>query len=57
MFFIDKIQILNGDYTLDIAFHDEYGKPYDYIRKIKKFSVYSSITDAGIFRMEHKFII
>ncbi|ENZ30839.1 hypothetical protein HMPREF1084_03412 [Clostridium butyricum 60E.3] len=54
---IDKIQLLNGDYTLDIAFHDEYGKPYDYIRKIKKFSVYSSITDAGIFRMEHKFII
>lgn len=54
---IDKIQLLNGDYTLDIAFHDEHGKPYDYIRKIKKFSVYSSITDAGIFRMEHKFII
>ena len=52
---IDQIQLLEGKYYLDIAFHDEYGKPYDYIRKIKKFSIYSILKDAGIFRIKHKF--
>ena len=52
---IDQIQLLEGKYYLDIAFHDEYGKPYDYIRKIKKFSIYSNLKDAGIFRIKHKF--
>lgn len=53
---IEKIQLLEGEYTLDVAFHDEYGTPYDYIRKVKKFNIYSSIKDTGIFRLEHKFI-
>lgn len=52
---LNKLQLLEGEYTLDIAFHDEYGAPYDYIRKIKKFSVYSSIKDTGVFRIEHEF--
>ena len=52
---IDQIQLLEGKYYLDIAFHDEYGKPYDYIRKIKKFSIYIILKDAGIFRIKHKF--
>ena len=52
---IDCIQLLEGKYYLDIAFHDEYGKPYDYIRKIKKISIYSILKDAGIFRIKHKF--
>lgn len=53
---IDEIQLLEGDYTLDIALHDEYGAPYDYIRKSKKFSVYSEIKDTGVFRLNHTFI-
>lgn len=52
---IDCIQLLEGKYYLDIAFHDEYGKPYDYIRKIENFSVYSILKDTGIFRIKHKF--
>ena len=54
---IEKIQLLEGEYTLDVAFHDEYGTPYDYIRKVKKFNIYSNINDTGIFRLEHKFIV
>lgn len=54
---LEKFQLLEGEYTLDIAFHDEYGKPYDYIRKIKKFSIYSTIKDVGIFRLKHKFVV
>lgn len=53
---LEKIQLLEGQYTLDIAFHDEYGMPYDYIRKAKKFNIYSNIKDSGIFRLEHKFV-
>lgn len=52
---IEKLQLLEGEYTLDVAFHDEYGTPYDYIRKAKKFNIYSSIKDTGIFRMDHIF--
>lgn len=53
---INSMQLIQGEYTLDIAFHDEYGTPYDYIRKVKTFSVYSNIKDTGVFRMEHKFM-
>ena len=52
---INHIQLLEGKYYLDIAFHDEYGKPYDYVRKIENFSVYSILKDTGIFRIKHKF--
>lgn len=54
---IDKIQLLEGEYVLDIAFHDEYGKPYDYIRRMKEFNIYSNIKDVGVFRMQHEFNI
>lgn len=53
----EEIQLLEGSYTLDVAFHDEYGVPYDYIRKIKRFNIYSSIKDGGVFRIKHKFNI
>lgn len=53
---IEKMQLLEGEYTIDVAFHDEYGAPYDYIRRAKKFNIYSNIKDTGIFRLEHRFI-
>ena len=52
---IENIQLLEGKYYLDIAFHDEYGLPYDYIRKIDEFDVYSNLKDVGVFRIKHKF--
>lgn len=51
------IPLLEGEYVLDIAFHDEYGKPYDYIRRAKAFSVYSIIKDVGVFRIEHQYTL
>lgn len=50
---IDKIQLLEGKYSLDIALHDKNGAPYDYFRGIKEFNIYSNIKDVGIFRIEH----
>ncbi|NFI51511.1 ABC transporter ATP-binding protein [Clostridium botulinum] len=52
---IDNIQLLEGEYSLDVALHDEYGTPYDYIRRIKTFNIYSIIKDTGIFRIKHEF--
>lgn len=54
---LDSIQLLEGMYTLDIALHDEYGAPYDYIRKVKRFSIYSDIKDSGVMRIKHEFIV
>lgn len=53
---LEEILLLEGEYTLDIAFHDEYGMPYDYIRRVMKFNVYSEIKDVGVFRIKHKYI-
>lgn len=52
---IDSLDLIEDEYNLDIAFHDEFGTPYDYIRKVKRFSMYSNIKDVGVFRIEHKF--
>ncbi|WP_252221705.1 MULTISPECIES: ABC transporter ATP-binding protein [unclassified Clostridium] len=52
---LDNIQLLEGEYSLDVALHDEYGTPYDYIRRIKTFNIYSIIKDTGIFRIKHGF--
>ena len=53
---LEQIGLLEGEYTLDIAFHDEYGMPYDYIRRVQSFSIYSDIKDVGVFRIKHKYI-
>lgn len=52
---IDMVQLLEGEYTLDVALHDEYGMQYDYIRRIKTFNIYSAIKETGIFRIKHEF--
>ena len=53
---LEDIPLLEGEYTLDVAFHDEYGRPYDYIRRVKSFSIYSPIKDGGVFRIKHRYI-
>ena len=52
---IKHLDLLEGEYFLDLAFHDEYGMPYDYIREAKRFDIYSKIKDSGVFRITHKF--
>ena len=52
---IEHLDLLEGEYFLDLAFHDEYGMPYDYIREAKRFDIYSKIKDSGVFRITHKF--
>ena len=47
-------QLLEGEYTLDVAIHKEDGFAYDYWRNSKGFRMYSDIADAGVVRLEHE---
>jgi ABC-type polysaccharide/polyol phosphate transport system ATPase subunit len=53
-FYIDKINLIEGTYFLDVAAHrkDEY--PYDYHRHLYTFKIRSRTRDVGIFRPEHR---
>lgn len=50
---IDKLNILPGEYLLDVAFHKDDGFAYDYWRNCISFSVYSDLEDIGVARQKH----
>ena len=50
---ISKCQLLQGEYTLDVAIHTEDGFAYDYWRMATDFQVYSETQDVGVTRLEH----
>lgn len=54
---ISKLNLLSSDYTLDVAIHKEDGFYFDGIEKIKKFSVYSPLSDIGVTRLDHQWFI
>jgi ABC-type polysaccharide/polyol phosphate transport system ATPase subunit len=52
-FIIEQISLLEGHYYLDLAFHTEEGFPYDYIKGIIEFDIYSEFKDIGVSRLNH----
>ena len=52
-FTIDKLDLVEGTYRLDLAAHKTDGYPYDYHRLMYTFRVKSSIRDVGIYRPDH----
>lgn len=50
---IEKLNLVNGTYYLDIATHKKDGYPYDYHRNLYSFMVSSLLRDDGIYRPEH----
>jgi ABC-type polysaccharide/polyol phosphate transport system ATPase subunit len=53
-FTIDKLDLVEGTYRLDLAAHKTDGYPYDYHRLLYTFRVKSRIRDVGIYRPDHK---
>jgi len=53
-FYIDRMNLIEGTYFLDVAAHRRDDYPYDYHRHLYTFKVRSRITDVGIFRPEHR---
>ena len=53
-FAIDRLDLVDGTYKLDVAVHRENGAPYDYHRLLYTFRVKSPLKEAGIFRPPHR---
>ena len=53
-FAIDRLDLVDGTYKLDVAVHRENGAPYDYHRLLYTFRVKSRLKEAGIFRPPHR---
>jgi len=51
---IDKLNLINGTYYLDIAVHKVDGTPYDYHRNLYSFLVSSLHQDVGVARLPHR---
>jgi lipopolysaccharide transport system ATP-binding protein len=53
-FAIDRLDLVEGTYKLDVAVHRRDGAPYDYHRQLYTFRVKSRTHDVGIFRPVHR---
>jgi len=53
-FRIDRLDLVEGTYKLDVAAHREDGRPYDYHRLLYTFRVKSRVKDTGVFRPRHR---
>jgi ABC-type polysaccharide/polyol phosphate transport system ATPase subunit len=52
-FRIDRLDLLEGTYKVDVAAHRQNGVPYDYHRLLHTLRVVSSTKDTGVFRPPH----
>jgi ABC-type polysaccharide/polyol phosphate transport system ATPase subunit len=52
-FIVERLDLVEGTYKLDVAVHRENGAPYDYHRLLYTFRVASRLKEAGIFRPPH----
>ena len=50
---IEKLNLINGTYYLDVAVHKKDSYPYDYHRNLYSFLVSSTLKDVGIARLSH----
>ena len=52
-FCIDRLDLTEGKYLLDVAVHEKDGTPYDYQTRAYSFEVMSMIKDVGVYRPQH----
>jgi ABC-2 type transport system ATP-binding protein/lipopolysaccharide transport system ATP-binding protein len=50
---IERLNLINGTYYLDVAVHKTDGYPYDFHRNLYSFLIYSNYKDVGISRISH----
>ncbi len=53
-FAIDRLDLVDGTYKLDVAVHKANGVPYDYHRQLYTFRVTSRSKEVGVFRPPHR---
>ncbi|WKV08522.2 ABC transporter ATP-binding protein [Thermoanaerobacterium sp. CMT5567-10] len=57
LFRIKELNLLDGEYFLDISCHRINGELYDYKKSVLTFNMYSLIKEVGIFRLDHEWQI
>jgi ABC-type polysaccharide/polyol phosphate transport system ATPase subunit len=50
---LDRLDLVEGEYLLDVAVHARDGHPYDYHSRLYAFSVRSRVKDTGVARLAH----
>lgn len=55
--FLKDVNLLPGEYYIDIAIESEVGIPVDYYREALKIQMYSTTNDVGAYRIDHKWSI
>lgn len=55
--FIEPLQLMQGEYSIDISLTEDYGPIYHCIPNAIKFSVYNAKSDYGVFKPNHRWII
>ena len=53
-FAIERLDLVDGTYKVDVAAHRKSGAPYDYHRLLHTLRVVSSVKETGIFRPPHR---
>lgn len=53
---LKKVNLLPGEYFLDVAIENEFGVPIDYFRNAVKFCMHSVENDVGVFRIDHDWL-
>jgi lipopolysaccharide transport system ATP-binding protein len=53
----EKIHLIEGTYSLDVAVHARDGHAYDYQKGCTSFAVRSAMEDTGIYRIPHRWVI
>ena len=56
-FAVDRLDLVEGSYKLDVAVHRENGAPYDYHRLLYEFRVTSSLKAVGIYSPPHRWTV
>jgi ABC-type polysaccharide/polyol phosphate transport system ATPase subunit len=51
---VERLQLVEGEYLLDVAVHARDGHPYDYHSRLYAFAVRSRIKDTGVARLAHR---
>lgn len=51
----EPIQLLTGEYYVDIAFHDEFGKTFDHILRAKFFEIINIRSEVGVVHLNHRY--
>jgi ABC-2 type transport system ATP-binding protein len=54
---LENVNLLPGEYFIDVAIEAEVGIPVDYYREAHKIELYSVTNDVGSFRIDHKWSI